>query len=83
MRIYESCKKVIEEIQPDLAVVDAIFNPGFDACLMLDQKFVLSSPNAPLDTTRALQPWLKAFWYYPACVPPFKTSPLTNTPFSG
>jgi len=66
MRIYESCKKVIEEIQPDLVVLDLAFNPGVDACLTLDQKFVLSSPNTLLDVTRSCQPWLKGFWHYPA-----------------
>ena len=66
LRVYESCKRIIEGIRPDLVVLDAIFNPGLDACFMLNQKFLLSSPNAPLDATRALQPWLKGFWYYPA-----------------
>lgn len=66
MRVYESCKKVIEEIHPDLVIIDAIFSPGLDACFALNQKFMLSSPNAPLDATRGLQPWFKGLWYYPA-----------------
>ncbi|KAF9645619.1 UDP-Glycosyltransferase/glycogen phosphorylase [Thelephora ganbajun] len=66
MRIYKSCKKVIEEIQPDLVVLDAIFNPGLDACFTLNQRFLLNTPNTPLDVVRVLQPWLKGFWYYPA-----------------
>ena len=66
VRIYESCKKVIEEIQPDVIVLDGIFNPGLDACFVLDKKFVLNSPNTPLDVTRFVQPWLKGLWYYPA-----------------
>lgn len=69
MRVYESCKAVIEKVHPDLVILDSIFNPGLDACYVLNQKFVLNSPNTPLDITRTLQPWLKGFWYYPACVP--------------
>jgi hypothetical protein len=84
MRVYESCKKVIEEIRPDLAILDAIFNPGLDACFMLNQKFILNSPNAPLDATRTLQPWLKGFWYYPAYVShPMPLHRLTCPPQDG
>ena len=73
MRIYEGCKKVIEEIRPDLVILDAIFNPGLDACFMLNQKFVLNTPNTPMDVTRVLQPWLKGFWYYPVYVPSLRS----------
>lgn len=83
MRIYESCKKVIEEIQPDLVILDAVFNPGLDACFALDRKFVLNTSMALLDTTRVLQPWLKGFWYYPAYVSPLYAFPLTDVPSSG
>lgn len=77
--MHESCKKAIEEIHPDLVVLDAIFNPGLDACFVLNQKFILTSPNAPLDATRALQPWLKGFWYYPSQV--FSSVPLNRLTF--
>jgi len=82
MRIYESCKNVVEGVQPDLVVLDAIFNPGLDACIALDQKFVVNSPNTPLDVTRTLQPWLRGFWYYPGYVPPHHSFPPTDIPFS-
>lgn len=75
MRVYKSCKKVIEEIQPDLVILDAIFNPGLDACFTLGQKFVLNTPNALMDVTRVDQPWLKGFWYYPAYVHPLYAYP--------
>ena len=70
MRIYECCKKVIEEIQPDLVVSDVIFNPGLDACFMLNQKCVMNTPTPPTDVAKIAQPWLKGFWYYPAYVSP-------------
>lgn len=65
MRIYESAKKVIEELNPGVIVVDPMLNPGIDACYSLNRDFIISSPNTPLDLARAHQPWLKGFWYYP------------------
>ena len=71
MRIYESFKKVIEELNPGVIIVDPMLNPGIDACYSLNREFVISSPNTPLDLARAHQPWLKGFWYYPTFVFPF------------
>lgn len=70
MRIYNSIVKVIEKLNPSIVVVDDYFNPGFDACYSMNRKFVMSSPNTPLDVSRAQQPWFKGFWYYPMFVFP-------------
>ena len=72
MRIYESVKKVIEELDPGVVVVDLLLNPGIDVRYSLNLEFVMSSPNTPLDIARAHQPWLKGFWYYPSFVVSFR-----------
>ena len=68
MRIVQNIVRLIEELNPTVVVVDSFFGPGFDACHSTNSKFVMSSPNTPLDITRAHQPWLKGFWYYPLFV---------------
>ena len=65
MRIYKSIKKVIQELNPGVVVIDLLLNAGIDACYSLNREFVVSSPNNPLDLSRDRQPWLKGFWYYP------------------
>ena len=68
IKICDSIKKVIIELDPNVVVVDTLFNPGMDACYTLNRKFVANSPNTPLDMARSNQPWLKGFWYYPMFV---------------
>ena len=68
MRIYYSTKKVIEELKPTLVVIDSLLSAAFEACYSSNQRFVMNSPNTPLDVTRLHQPWLKGLWYYPLFV---------------
>ena len=68
MQIYHSIRRVIEELDPSLVVVDMLLNAGFDACYSLNREFVMSSPNTPLNIARKDQPWLKGFWHYPRSV---------------
>jgi len=70
MRIYESIRKMIGEINPGIVVIDILMNPGFDACYSLNRKFVASVPNTSTDATKTYLPWLKGYWYYPVCVLP-------------
>ena len=70
VRIFNSIKKLIKELRPELVVVDTLLNAGFDACYALNQKFVANTPNTPLDVSRWHQPWMKGFWYYPTFVIP-------------
>jgi len=70
VRICDSIKKIIEGINPDIVVVDSLFNPGFDACYSLNCRFVMSTSNTPMDIERFQLPWLKGFWYYPMFVLP-------------
>ena len=68
IRLYERIKKLIEDLNPDVVVVDFLMNPGLDACYSLNREFVVSSPNTPIDIARKDQPWLQGFWYYPQFV---------------
>jgi len=72
VRICDSIKKIIQGINPDIVVVDRLLNAGFDACYSLNCRFVMSSPNTPLDIERWHLPWLKVFWYYPMFVLPIR-----------
>ena len=73
VRLCDSIKKIIEGIDPDVVVVDSLLNAGFDACRSLNRKYVMSSPNTPMDLARHLQPWLKGVWYYPMFVLPTRS----------
>ena len=82
MRIYDSIVKVIEELNPGLVIVDSLLNAGLDACHSLNRKFVLNSPNCPIDVARTQQPWLKGFWYYPMFVFTSNSIPKLQLSFS-
>ena len=69
VRLCDSIRRIIEDLNPGIVVIDALLNAGFDACYSLNRRFVISSPNTPMDIARAHQPWLKGFWYYPTFVP--------------
>jgi len=68
MRIYGSIVRFIEELDPATVVVDSLLSPGIDACYSSKRRFVLNSPNTPMDLARLQQPRLKCLWYYPAFV---------------
>jgi hypothetical protein len=70
LTIFRSLVRIIEEVAPDLVVVDALFGPGLTACEHLGVKHVLLSPNTIKDMAMAFQPWFAAFWKYPTHVTP-------------
>ena len=70
VRICDSIKKVIEGINPDIVVVESLLDAFFDACYSVNCRFVMSTPNTPMDIERPHLPWLKGFWYYPMFVLP-------------
>lgn len=75
MQVFDSIRKIIEELKPGIVVVDYLLNPGFDACRALNQEFVVNSPNPPLDVVRPHLPWLTGFWRFTGCVPTFHLGP--------
>ena len=66
LEIYDRCVEIIEEVRPDLVVLEPIFAFGFDACKRLDQKYVVVAPNALKDVALFEQPRLAMFWKFPA-----------------
>ena len=73
VRLCDNIKEIIGSIDPDIVVVDSLLNAGFDACRSLNRRFVMNSPNSPVDTARDYQPWLKGLWYYPMLVLPTRS----------
>ena len=65
MRICDSIRNIIVELDPDVIVVDCLLNAGFDACYSLGREYVLNTPNTLLDISREVQPWLGGLWRYP------------------
>jgi len=67
IKLVNELKHTITNIVPDIVVVDMAFAPGTDACRVLHQRYIISSPLQALDMIRPLQPSLRMFWYYPVC----------------
>lgn len=65
VRVVESCKTIIETVNPPIVVVDSVFNPACEACWSLNKRYITSSPTAPLDVARDCQPTWKRWFYYP------------------
>ena len=65
LEIYDRCVGIIEEVRPDLVVLEPLFAFGFDACKRLDQKYVVVAPNALKDVALFEQPRLAMLWKFP------------------
>ena len=61
-------KSLINEVSPDLIVVDFLFMPAREACRLSGRKWIISNPTQALDILKTSQPWLKWIWHYPAYV---------------
>jgi hypothetical protein len=65
---YLSAKKIIEEVEPDVVVVEKLCAQAMDACKKLGRNFVLLSPVTFKETLVAVQPWGYGLWGWPAYV---------------
>jgi hypothetical protein len=65
VRIYQSFVRLVDELQPDIIVVDSLFSPALTACRRLELKHLVLSPNTLKDVATALQPWGAMFWKFP------------------
>ena len=63
--MVDSCKDIINAVNPGIIVVDAFFSAAFDACFSLNKRYIVSYPTAPLDVVRFFQPMWETFFYYP------------------
>jgi hypothetical protein len=65
MLSYNSCLRVINEVQPSLLVVDPIFHAAVDACRTAGIRTVLLWPNPFKDVVITVQPYGGMLWKYP------------------
>ncbi|KAK4247343.1 glycosyltransferase [Corynascus novoguineensis] len=65
VEVYQSFARVIDEVQPDIIVVDSLFTPALTACQHLKLKHIVLSPNTLKDFAAALQPRGAVLWKYP------------------
>ncbi|KAF8555816.1 UDP-Glycosyltransferase/glycogen phosphorylase [Imleria badia] len=66
LAIIANFKEIIATTKPDVAVVDPLFLAARDACKLMNQKFIIMSPTGIKEATVDMQPYLAAFWKYPA-----------------
>lgn len=64
----DSCKEIIATIKPNVVVIDTIFYSAQDACELMDQNFMVISPNSIKELALSMQPFLAALWKYPVSV---------------
>ena len=65
MDIYESCKELINDLNPTAIVIDPLFPQGIDACTSLRRKYLVLTPVTLKEIVIAVQPRLEHFWKYP------------------
>ncbi|KAI8233352.1 hypothetical protein K4K54_010562 [Colletotrichum sp. SAR 10_86] len=68
--MVENCneiRRIIEEVEPDLTLVDNMFTPGLTIARHMGIKWMILSPNTLKDLALPLQPKAAFFWKYP-CV---------------
>ena len=65
---YLSAKKIIEDVEPDIIVIERLSAQAMDACKKLGRKYVLLSPVTYKETLVAVQPWGYGIWGWPAYV---------------
>ncbi|KAK3295187.1 uncharacterized protein B0H64DRAFT_141427 [Chaetomium fimeti] len=65
VQVYKSFVRIVDEIQPDLVVVDSLLGPATTACKHLGLKYIIFSPNTLKDFSAAVQPRGAMFWKFP------------------
>jgi len=64
---YESCSQILQDVKPDVTVVDPLFSQGLEACTKIPRECVILSPNTLQDILRKRQPFFRFhFFRYPA-----------------
>lgn len=63
--LYKQTAHVVEQVAPDLTVVEPLFTPGLTLCNHLGLKWIVLSPNTIKDFAVPEQPRLAALWKYP------------------
>jgi hypothetical protein len=63
---FKSCVKIIQEIEPDLIVIERLCAQAMDACTFLSRNSVMISPVTFKETISTIQPYLFGLWGIPA-----------------
>lgn len=63
--VYRDVLRILDEIDPDVAVVDNFFGPGLTACHKQRRNWLVLSPNTMLDYAISRQPNAAGLWKYP------------------
>jgi hypothetical protein len=64
--LYESCHRLIDEVDPAVITIDTFFSPAVDAARDERRLHALITPNILSDMLPAEQPAWTLFWKYPA-----------------
>jgi hypothetical protein len=64
--LYESCARMIDDIDPAVIITDNFFSPAIDAARDKRRLHALVTPNLLSDLLPAVQPAWTLFWKYPA-----------------
>ncbi|KAM3558784.1 hypothetical protein ARSEF4850_004444 [Beauveria asiatica] len=71
--LVKEIEKIIENVNPDLTVVDNLFTPAVTICYKLKPQWMVLSPNTYKEFALAKQPNQQYYWKYP---PPRSTIPF-------
>jgi hypothetical protein len=70
-KAYKSCLEMIDELRPDVVVVDPLLYVGLDACRAAKARVAVLWPVPLKDMVVAIQPKAGMLWKYPVYVIPF------------
>lgn len=68
VEVLSSIVDIINQVSPDITVVDSLMTPGLTACWKTGVNFTCLSPNSFKDFAGPLQPRGASIWKYPAYV---------------
>jgi hypothetical protein len=63
--MYLETEKILNQVRPDITVVDALYTPGLTLCNHLNINWIVLAPNTIKDFAVPLQPGLAILWKYP------------------
>jgi hypothetical protein len=68
LELYKTCKALLEDVVPNVVVIDPVCAPEIDACRnsKYGQNLVILSPLGLKDLLVPIQPWSAVLWKYPA-----------------
>lgn len=63
--LVKDIEKVIQDLSPDITLVDNLFTPAVTICYKLKPKWMVLSPNTYKEFALAHQPKQQYYWKYP------------------